>query len=187
MINFRLRQSGLTIIEALIMAVIILGLAAVIMPRFLDVEAKTQLLKVKQNMIIVAMAAQAYANKVGKYPLAADDPGFRSFFAGGNADSQSPSGGNYPENPFTHIAEAPVNGNIVDVKRTRFSPPLDLGGPRVAGKIFYNAIIPSEGGSAIGYAIVGAGKDGKAVSGPSPQMTSILSNLLVQASASKTP
>jgi len=178
MINFRLRQSGLTIIEALIMVIIVLGLAAVIMPHFLDVEGKVQQLKVKHNMRIVQMAADAYAiNNMGKYPLKGDDPGFKSFFPGGNTNSQSPVGGNYPENPYTHIEEAPLEGNIIDVKQTRFSPPLDLGGPRVAGKIFYNAIISSDGGNPIGYAIVGAGNDGKAIPGPSPHMTGVLSNL----------
>jgi type II secretory pathway pseudopilin PulG len=188
MINPRLRQSGLTIIEGLIMVMIVLVLAAIVMPRFLDAEGKIQQLKVKQNMRIVQMAADAYAvSNLGKYPLSADDPGFKSFFPGGNANIQSPSGGNYPENPFTHIEEAPVNGNITDVKQTRYSPPLDLGGPRVAGKIFYNAIVSSEGGNPIGYAIVGAGKDGKAMSAPSPQLTGILSNLLVQSAGNKTP
>lgn len=178
-INFRLRQSGLTVIEALVMTIIVLGLAAIIMPRFLDVEGKVQRLKVQQNMRIVQMAANAYAiNNTGKYPLKGDDPGFKSFFPDGNANSQSPVGGSYPENPFTHMVEAPLNGNIVDVKQTRFSPPADLGGPRMAGKIFYNAIISSDGGNPVGYAIVGAGSDGKALPGPSPHMTNIISNLL---------
>ena len=127
MINSPCRQSGFTVIEALIMVIIVLFLAAVIMPSFLDVEGRAQRLKIKQNMIIVQKAAETYAiNNNGEYPLKADDPGLRSFFPGGNADSKNPIGGNYPENPFTHMQEAPVDGNIVDVKQARYSPPLDL-------------------------------------------------------------
>jgi type II secretory pathway pseudopilin PulG len=178
-INSRLQNSGFTIIEVLVMVIIVLMLAAVIMPRFLDVEGKVQQLKVRENMKLVQRAADAFAvSNKGLYPIKADDPAFKSFFPGGNANSQSPEGGNYPENPFTHIAESPLNGSVVDINQARFSPPLDLGGPRAAGKIFYNAIIPHQGGNPIGYAIVGVDKEGRALSGPAPNLTNVLSNLL---------
>ena len=172
------KHSGFTIIEILVMAIIILILAALIMPRFLDLESKVQEFKVKENMKTVQKAAEDFALKNnGYYPAKANDPAFQSFFPGGNADNKSPQAGKYPENPFTHTNEAPLPGNIVDIQQTRFRPPFDLGGPRMAGKIFYNSINSAQEEQSIGYAIVAADKYGKALTGPSPNMTYILSNL----------
>lgn len=180
---FQPRNSGFTIIEVLMMVVIVIILAAIITPRLLDVENKMKQVKVRQNMRIVQLAAEAYASSnSGQYPIKADAPVFKAFFPGGNCNIDDPQGGNYPVNPYTHVAEAPLSGNIIDVKHVRFSPPLDLGGPSMAGKIFYNAIITPENGGTTGYAIIGAGKDGRALPGPSPQLTIVLSNLLTSSS-----
>ncbi len=172
------KNSGLTIIEVLVLVIILLILAALILPRFFDAENRTRRSTVEENMKIVQMAVQAYAEKNDNtYPLKPDDSGFKSFFPGGNGNSQNPSGGNYPENPFTHMAEAPLPGNVLDIKHIRQLSAVDLGGARMAGKIFYNAIIPAGEKKAIGYAIEGADKDGKAISDPRTHMTYVLSNL----------
>jgi type II secretory pathway pseudopilin PulG len=176
--HFRTKNSGFTIIEVVVLLIIVLILAAVILPRFFDAENHTRQSTVEENMKIVQMAVRAYAlNNNDTYPLKPDDPGFRSFFPGGNCSSQNPSGGNYPENPFTHMAEAPVQGNVVDVKQSKQLPGADLGGPRMAGKIFYNAIIPNGAKSAIGYAIEGADKNGSALIDPRSRKIYVLSNL----------
>ncbi len=160
------------------MGIIVIILAAVIMPRFLDAENRLRQSTVEENMKIVQMAVRAYAlNNNDTYPLTPDDHGLKSFFPGGNCSSQNPVGGNYPENPFTHIAEAPAAGNVADVKQARKLSAIDLGGPRMAGKIFYNAIVPAGQKEAIGYAIEGADREGKAVIDPRSGTVYILSNL----------
>lgn len=172
------KNSGLTIIEVVVMAVIVLILVAVVLPRFFDTENRIRQFTVEENMKIVQMAVRAYAlNNNDTYPLKADDPGFKSFFPGGNCSSQKPSGGNYPVNPFTHMAEAPVQGNVVDIKRDRQLESADLGGSRMAGKISYNAIIPTGEKNAIGYAIEGIDQDGRAVIEPHTHKLYVLSNL----------
>ena len=171
-------NSGFTIIEILVIVIITLILAAIVLPKFFDVENKNRQITIQQNMKIVELAVKAYAvDNKGKYPLSPDDQGFKSFFPGGNCNTKNPQGGNYPENPFTHLNEAPLPGNIVDIKQARQSPPIDLGGPRVSGKIFYNAIVPSQTKETIGYAIEGADKNGIAMPGFPPDLTYVLSNL----------
>jgi len=172
------KNSGMTIIEILVMVIIVLIFVAVIFPHVVDLEGKARLSAVRENMKIVEMAVKAYAlNNDGSYPLNPEDPAFRSFFPGGNCDSKNPVGGNYPENPFTHILEAPLPGNVIDVNKARQLPASDLGGTRIAGKIFYNALIPSGEKKPIGYAIECADKDGKALTDPKTHKTYVLSNL----------
>ncbi len=172
------KASGFTIIEIFVLIVIACILAAVIFPRFVDFENQNRLATVKENMKIVQMAVEAYAtNNDGDYPSQPDDVGFKSYFPGGNADRQNPSGGNYPENPFTHQAEAPLLGKVTDVKQARQLPPADLGGSRMAGKIFYNAIVPAGEDKVIGYAIESADSYGRAFADTQPNTTYVLSNL----------
>jgi type II secretory pathway pseudopilin PulG len=172
------KNSGLTIIEILVIVIIVLIFAAVIFPHVVDLEGKARRAAARENMTIVETAVKAYAlNNDGDYPFNPEDPGFKSFFPGGNCDSKKPSGGNYPENPFTHILEAPLPGNVTDVNKIRQLPASDLGGTRVAGKIFYNALIPAGKKKAVGYAIEGADRDGKALSDPKTHKTYVLSNL----------
>ena len=180
------KNSGFTIIEILVIIIIVLILAAVVLPKFFDMERKNRQSNVQENMQIVDMAVKKYAtSNKGNYPLRCDDPALKSFFPGGNTNAQAPLGGNYPENPFTHMPEAPFPGNVTDVEQTRQSSPADLGGPRMAGKIFYNALIPAEKEKAIGYAIQGAGRDGRAIAGQTPNTTSVLSNLITQPAKSQ--
>jgi type II secretory pathway pseudopilin PulG len=172
------KNSGFTIIEIFVIVAIVFVLAAVVFPRYVDFENQTRLAAIKENMRIVQMAVQAYAtNNKGEYPIQPEDPGFRSYFPGGNCDRQNPKGGNYPENPFTHKAEAPATGNITDVKQSRHLQPADLGGSRQAGKIFYNVIIPPGKNKAIGYAIEAADQNGMPVMDNAPNTSYILSNI----------
>jgi type II secretory pathway pseudopilin PulG len=171
------KNSGFTILEIFVIIAVIFILAAVIFPRFVDFDNQIRLEKVGQNMTAVQMAANAYAiNNNGHYPIQPDDPAFRCYLPGGNCNSQSPKGGNYPENPFTHKVEPPLLGKISDVKQARQLPPTDLGGSRAAGKIFYNVIIPSGQKEAVGYAIEGADQNGMALAGKTDS-TCVLSNL----------
>ena len=160
------------------MVLIIFILAVIIFPRFVDFEDLSRQKTVKENMKIVEKSVQAYAaNNGGDYPLQPNEPGFKCFFPGGNADRLNPRGGNYPENPYTHVAESPILGKITDVKLTRQLPSVDLGGSRMAGKIFYNAIVEAGQTKTIGYAIQAADKNGHAFTGPQPNMAYVLSNL----------
>ncbi len=180
------KNSGFTIIEVLVLVIIVLILAAIVLPRFFDLENATRHKIVQENMKIMELAVKRYAdNTNGIYPLKPDDAALRSFFPGGNHDAKNPEGGNYPENPFTHMREEPLLGNVTDVKQARQSSNVDLGGPRVAGKIFYNALIPTGAEQAIGYVIEGADKSGKAISGPMPNTTYVLSNLPLPAAQSE--
>jgi len=171
------KNSGFTILEIFVIIAVIFILAAVIFPRFVDFDNQIRLEKVGQNMTVLQMAVNAYAlNNNGHYPIQPDDPALKCYLPEGNSNSQSPRGGNYPENPFTHKVESPLLGKISDVKQTRQSPPTDLGGSRVAGKIFYNALIPSGQEEPVGYAIEGADQNGMALAGKTDR-TCVLSNL----------
>ncbi len=172
------KKSGFTIIEVLVMVIIIFILAAIVFPRFVDFEDFTRQATVKENMKIVQKAAQDYAAaNGGDYPAAPDDPTFKCFFPGGNGNRLKPQGGNYPENPYTHNSEAPLLGKVADVKVIRQLPPGDLGGSRMAGKLFYNALAMIGQTKTIGYAIQGADKNGHAFAATPPNLTHVLSNL----------
>ena len=161
-------NNGFTIIEILVIVIIVFVLAAVVFPRYVDFENQTRMVAMKENMKAVQTAVEAYAAKNnGDYPLQPDDAGLRSYFPKGN----------YPENPFSHKAEAPALGTVADVQQTRQSLPVDLGGSRLAGKIFYNTVTPVGKDKPIGYAIEGADGNGVAITDTSPNMAYVLSNL----------
>lgn len=108
---------------------------------------------VKANMKAAQMAVEAYAtDHGGKYPTFFDDAA-KSYFPGGGSDGVKPAPSGLV-NPFTKSADFPSPGTITDVASARDGAPVDL----EPGKIQYSTI---SGGEA--YAIIGGGKDGKAV------------------------
>jgi type II secretory pathway pseudopilin PulG len=157
--------SGFTVVERFVLVLIIALLVGVALPYFFNAQDAQTEATVKANMKIAQMAADSFArDNDGVYPPSASDPGYGSYFPGGNRNIKSPTAGSYPINPFTNAAQAPMPGNVSDVAKTRTTAPARLG---QAGAVYYNPIAVKEGDddepANKSYAIQGAGKTGYAL------------------------
>ncbi len=162
-------QSGFTLIELLVVVIIIGILAAIALPNFIGAQDKAREASVKSNMRTAQIAAEQYAvDAAGSYPASSTDPGYQAYYPGGNADRNTPQGGNYPINPFgtSGVGEAPGVLTVTSVQQARQNG-TDLGGP---GKIGYANI----GGTS--YAIMGGNKTGFSLGGTSAGTYLVLSN-----------
>ncbi|MBS1992533.1 MAG: type II secretion system protein [Cyanobacteria bacterium SZAS LIN-2] len=168
-IGLRRTPAGFTLLEMLIMVIIVLILAAVAMPIYFGSEDKTREGALKNNMRMVQMAAESYAqDKGGIYPDKLDDQYF-SYFPGGPGDGKTLGKAHGPQNPYTHKEEWPIIGNITDVQLARSSAPTFVGN---AGQIEYSPIPGPNGVRA--YAIRGARKNGLALPGTTANTTFVL-------------
>jgi type II secretory pathway pseudopilin PulG len=160
-------MNGFTVDERFVLVLIIALFVGVALPYFFNAQDAQTEATVKANMKIAQMAAESYAgDNGGIYPPTATDPGYGSYFPGGNRSVKNPTAGNYPVNPFTNAAQAPIPGNVTDVTKARTSAPTRLG---QAGAIYYNPIAVKEGEedeepANRSYAIEGTGKSGYALS-----------------------
>lgn len=104
---------------------------------------------VRQNMVIVQDAAEAYAAAhKGAYPDKID-LGFKTYFPGGDPQNKKP--GKAPVNPFKNKREWPTPGSVEDISQIRAEYPSYM----ASGTIEYNLI----GGTT--YAIVGGASEEK--------------------------
>jgi prepilin-type N-terminal cleavage/methylation domain-containing protein len=167
------KWNGFTIIELLVVIILVVVLVAFAIPTYLNLRDDEQVGLVKANMHIAQMAADAYATASGGvYPPSSDDLGYLSFFPGGSKDIAGTKPGNFPINPFSHRAQPPQAGAVVDVEGERMQTPKRLGLP---GQLFYSPIIGSDETGVTSYAIQGAGKDGIALRAVKPELTLVLS------------
>jgi type II secretory pathway pseudopilin PulG len=171
------RNTGFTVIEFLLVIITIFILAAIALPQFISGQDNAREAAVRLNMRTCQIAAESYANDAGGiYPPSSNDPGFRSYFTGGNSNYQAPNGrGIYPTNPFTKQPEQPEPLKIVGtVELMRTSPrPQNLGLP---GQVLYAPIADPNGAGYTSYAIEGVGKSGAALAGAEKNTTQVLSN-----------
>jgi len=148
--------------------VIIIGiLAAIALPNFIGAQDKAREASVKANMRTAQIAAEAYAvDAAGTYPASNADPGYKSYFPGGNSNQTAPTGGNYPNNPFTALPEGPVDGGVTDVGQSRITKPSS----KSRGQVGFSNIAGTS------YAITGYNKDGDPLSGTAANTFLVLSN-----------
>jgi len=153
------------VVERFVLVLIIALLVGVALPYFFNAQDAQTEATVKANMKIAQMAAESFArDNDGVYPPSASDPGYGSYFQGGNRNSKNPTAGSYPINPFSNSAQAPLPGNVSDVGKARAAAPGRLG---QAGAVYYNPIAVKEDDDDTptnkSYAIQGAGKTGYAL------------------------
>lgn len=139
----------------------------IIVPPLNDIDANEKAEVIKANMRIAQIAAEAYKKDLGKYPEKVDSA-YLSYFPGGGADGATPAPEG-PINPFTKKPEFPVDGQFPDpaVNAMRYSK-AELTGAQ-PGTVVYSFKPQS-------YAILGTGKNGFAIPGPTRDSTLILSN-----------
>lgn len=172
--NVTRRTIGFTLLEVLVLTFFVVVLAFIGWRYYDGIRDAAREAAVRVNMRMAQIAAQAYFNDAGgKYPPASDDPAYLSYFPGGSADQKGSASGNLPINPYTRQSEAPRKGMVSDVNQARRDRPKVIGN---AGEIFYSPIRAADSGEITSYAIEGAGKNGKSLSGVDKETSLVLSN-----------
>ena len=166
-------KNGFTLLELFAITLIVAILAFMGWRSYKSAKDTERESMVRINMHTAQIAANSYFNDSGgSYPPSGNDPAYLSYFPGGSCDQNGTRPGKLPVNPFTNRPEAPQSGNVSDVLQIKTHPPKYIG---QAGEIFYTPI-HGEDGTATGYAIQGAARDGKALSGADPTTTLVLTS-----------
>jgi prepilin-type N-terminal cleavage/methylation domain-containing protein len=130
-------RKGFTLIELMIVVTIIGILAAIAIPNFINMQNLAREDEVKSNAHAVQLAAERFAVKNnGKYATSVDD-----VLPSGITFIQLLPGGHLLKNPFTKVADSPIDG--VD--------------PNV-GQIGYISVDDNGDGEIDGYQVTGFGK-----------------------------
>lgn len=161
---------NLTVIESIVLAFCVIMVGAIVGPRIMPEGDQASESAVRTNMKVVQVAAESYAlDHGGAFPAVIDSE-FQSYFPDGKPGASAVAG-KAPVNPFTRKEEWPVMSAIGDVEAVRNLPPVWVGR---AGQINYCPIVV--GNKVTGYAITGAGEDGRSLEGSSASLSFVLAN-----------
>jgi prepilin-type N-terminal cleavage/methylation domain-containing protein len=109
----RLRQAGFTLIELMIVVIVIGILASIAIPNYINLRRRAEEGAVKSNMHTLQMSVEDFGLlNDGQYPTGAS-----TMLPDGRNLAQTCPTGDYPKNPYTHIASVvqfnadPPSGN----------------------------------------------------------------------------
>lgn len=161
---------NLTTIESIVLGFSAIMVAAIVWPRLMPSGDPAAKAVIKANMKVVQVAAESYAiEHRGQYPRSVDLD-FQSYFPGGKPGPTA-TAGKAPLNPFSRKEEWPVVSSIGDVDAVRNLAPAWMGR---AGQINYCPL--TEGEKVKGYAILGAGEDGRNLEGSAATLSLVMAN-----------
>lgn len=159
-------KKGITVIEILVVVFLLAVLGAIVLPNLLGGPEKNHEASVRANMRTAQIAVEAYArDNKGAFPATVQD--MKPYFPSGD-NVKGGKDGVAPANPFSNKPEWPVVGGVKDIDYARVSSPDVMGDP---GIIEYTYI---HQGGMDSYAIRGAGKNGKALTGINPGSTLVM-------------
>jgi prepilin-type N-terminal cleavage/methylation domain-containing protein len=138
-----MRNKGFTLIELMIVVVIIGILAAIAIPNFINMQSRAKEASTKSNCHTTQLAAEDFS--VQNDGVYADDLADATVVGGVTMIDLLPGGGNLP-NPFTRLADQPIDGTS----------------DGTAGATGYDGL-DSGTGTIDSYVIDGAGKDGNVI------------------------
>jgi prepilin-type N-terminal cleavage/methylation domain-containing protein len=172
----KLRQTGFTLVELLVVVVIIGILAAIALPNFIGAQQKAKAASVKGNMRTVQIASESYAtDSGGVYSATCSGGADAADYLPGGSNTTTGAKGNGFNNPCTNVSEyaqaaGPNTSALIATRRKTAPVATGMGAGRVGYAQATNSVLGDT------YAVIGAGADDFYVSGMGPASSLVLSN-----------